>query len=62
MENTNRIPDQNNPNIWIEQKCEAGNLETWRVIKSTNNGIAAENGDIVETITLTKTLLTTTAN
>jgi len=61
MENPNKITDDTNPNIWIEQKCVDGNLETWRVIKSTTGDISNGN-DLVETITLTKTLLTTTSN
>lgn len=57
----NIIQDQEDPNKRIIQKCVNGNLETWREIQSTTGEIAESGGNVtVETITITRTLLTTT--
>jgi len=55
------ILDTDNPNVKLIQRANNGNLETLRQITSTTGEISQDNGDTIETITVTRTLLTTTS-
>lgn len=54
-----KIFNTENPNVKIVQRAKDGNLETLRQITATTGEVSQTNGDTVETITITRTLLTT---
>lgn len=58
MEQT--ILDTENENVKIILRANAGQLQTLRQITATSGEVAQENGDTVETITITRTVLTST--
>ncbi|WP_445454112.1 hypothetical protein [Flavobacterium sp. 25HG05S-40] len=60
MEQT--ILDTDNDNVKLVLRATNGNLETIRQITASTGEISQENGDTIETITITRTLLTSTAN
>lgn len=55
------IFDTENPNVKIVQRPRNGQLETLRQITATTGEVSQDNGDTIETITITRTVLTTTA-
>jgi hypothetical protein len=55
------ILNTDNENVKIVLRANNGNLDTIRQITTTTGEISQGNGDTVETITITRTLLTTTA-
>ena len=56
------ILDTDNENVKLVLRATNGNLETIRQITASTGEISQENGDTIETITITRTLLTSTAN
>lgn len=56
------ILDTDNENVKIVLRANNGNLDTIRQITVTTGEISQNNGDTIETITITRTLLTTTAS
>lgn len=57
---TEQIYDTENANVKIIVRAKEGHLQTLRQITATSGEVLQPNGDTVETITITRTLLTST--